>query len=273
MTQKCQVCDHPNVKEIERQIVSGKNLSKLSKDYKVSYNSMYNHSQHHVTRQMATAQAQKQMSESMHLLERIDDLIGRTENIFQRNYDKKKDGMALKAIAEQRQTFELLCKISAYMHEHKRMELEEKQLQYGDKEEQEQEKNVQALFDEAEQKLNKLEQELFFSLLSKVLDEEDFAVEKTTEQIINQFVEFKPKKLDTAPFEVQDYEVYKKERKRKRVRKEQEQEKEQEKEPTPKKFKPYRKTIPSMATDDPATKQRVRKELGMSNSSGVIGKK
>ena len=125
MAQACQVCNHPKRINIDRQIVAGSSLSKISKEYGVSYGSLYGHAQNHITRQLATAMQKKEMTESMDLLGRIETLLARAEKIFHRNYDKGKDGLALKALGESRSTIELLAKIAAYLHEARAMELQQ----------------------------------------------------------------------------------------------------------------------------------------------------
>ena len=123
MTNKCQTCLHTDRREIDRELVSGANVQELSKRYGISHGSLYSHKEKHLTRQMKTAFEKQNLLEGSFLLGKIDLLIQRTENIFRRNYKKEKDGMALRALAESRQTFELLCKISYALHESKLAEL------------------------------------------------------------------------------------------------------------------------------------------------------
>ena len=73
------------------------------------------------------AYEKKEVADGIDLLSRIDRLLDRAEDIFQRNYAKETcmgDTLALKALAEQRNTLELLVKISQALHEARLLELQ-----------------------------------------------------------------------------------------------------------------------------------------------------
>ena len=122
MANKCIICQSPNRLEIDKQILSGVSLAKISRDYKVPYNSIARHAKYDITRQLATAFHKKMQVEDFNLLNKIDELLAKAEDIFNRNYDKGRDGMALKALAEQRLVFDLILRISMALHEIKQME-------------------------------------------------------------------------------------------------------------------------------------------------------
>ncbi len=124
MTMKCTICSHSKRLQIDREIIEGGNLSKIARKYKVSYNAIYYHSNNHLTRQLIQAYATKETNENFDLLGRIDKIVTRTEKIFHRNFDEGKDGVALKALDSQRNTFELLAKISYTLHQVKLAEIE-----------------------------------------------------------------------------------------------------------------------------------------------------
>lgn len=128
---QCKICIHPNKLKMEREFIQGQPIIRVAQKYNVSYNSLYNHSQNHISRQLAQAWEKKDLDHSTDLLSRIDRIVDRAEKIFRRNYSAKKDSMALKALDSQRQTFELICKIQAYMHANKLDEdKEQKQINY-----------------------------------------------------------------------------------------------------------------------------------------------
>jgi|GEM_PF-1519046 len=127
MPMACKICNHPKRLEIDRELVQGKSYLSIAKKYGVNDVSLRNHKAKHLPRQLVKAYEQKELSESMNLLDRIDQLLSRAEKIFRRNYAKNTstgDTLALKSIAEQRQTFELLAKISYALHQAKLTELE-----------------------------------------------------------------------------------------------------------------------------------------------------
>lgn len=128
----CTVCTHPKRLEIDRRIVSGANLANLAKEFGLPYSSTYNHAQIHVSRQLTQVMEKRATAEQFDLLERIDGTIIRAEKIFLRNFEKGRDLVALKALSEQRATFELLAKISYALHQAKQAEIELARLNSGE---------------------------------------------------------------------------------------------------------------------------------------------
>jgi hypothetical protein len=109
--------------EIDRKIVEGTNLKKITRLFDVQYHSLYLHAQKHVSRQLAKAVETRLMIEGNELLEIITKIIQRAEDIFDRNYKKGADVTALKALDSQRNTIQLLSNISAQLHQAKMAEL------------------------------------------------------------------------------------------------------------------------------------------------------
>lgn len=124
MTQVCHCCTLARRLELDRQIVEGKNLAKLAKEFDVPYHSIYSHSRSHISRQLATVMENKQLAVGEELLETINKIITRAERIFKRNYIAKKDLLALKALDSQRNTIQLLSNIAAQLHSARVLELQ-----------------------------------------------------------------------------------------------------------------------------------------------------
>lgn len=124
MANKCSICTHSKRLEIDREIVKGGALPKIAKIFGVRYHSLYTHSKEHIARQLSQAWNKKEVEESFNLLSKIDDIITKSERIFDRNYKAKKDGIALKALDSQRNTIQLLANISYSLHQAKLTELE-----------------------------------------------------------------------------------------------------------------------------------------------------
>ena len=132
----CNICTHPQRLEIDKKVIEGCNLSQLAILFGVPYASLYNHAQSHVPRSLARAMEKKLMIEGSKLMEIIENIIQRTEDIFIRNYDKGKDVTALKALDSERNTIQLLSNISAQIHAAKMAELELAKSNSGEDEEQ-----------------------------------------------------------------------------------------------------------------------------------------
>ena len=167
MTMVCQVCNHPKRLEIDRELVQGKSHQKIAKQFGVDAQAVWRHSRNHLSYQLSKAYETKELGESMDLLARIDQIINRAEQIFQRNYDKESlsgDTLALKALSEQRSTIELLARISAFLHESRAMELQRSQGSYEERRKAEEQEYIEKVLD----RLNPAEADLWCSLLEKI---------------------------------------------------------------------------------------------------------
>src|SRR5688572_27711101 len=111
MPQRCKVCalGPSTVKELESDFVSGMNRNQLSKKYGVTYDSATFHVNNHLPDRIVKGAEERLQQDGLHLLEKIDELYSWMKVIFQRNYEKNRDGLALKALGEQRNTLELLA--------------------------------------------------------------------------------------------------------------------------------------------------------------------
>ena len=128
MSNRSNILGHPNRLDMERLYLQGKTISSISKDFGVSEDQLGYHMRNNLSKQLSSAMAKKELTSSMDMLSEIDSIIIHTKDIFNRNYDRGKDITALKALDSQRSTLELLCKISAYMHQTKLLELQEQQV-------------------------------------------------------------------------------------------------------------------------------------------------
>ena len=124
MAMKCITCSHPKRLEAERAYLQGVAVTKIAGDLGLNEGTVRFHMTNHLSRQLVKAFEQRELSTSMDMLGEIDQIIRQAKDIFNRNYRKGADVTALKALSEQRSTLELLCKISAFMHESKLLELQ-----------------------------------------------------------------------------------------------------------------------------------------------------
>lgn len=157
MPQACKVCalGPSTVKDLESDYVMGMNTHQLKEKYGVSYGSVQSHLENHLPERIVRGAQIELRQDSLHLLEKIDELYSWMKEIFQRNYDRKKDGLALKALEAQRGTLELLAKISYALHQNKLAEIEKDKGELL---------NVDIPID----RLTKEEQVVYFQLLQKL---------------------------------------------------------------------------------------------------------
>ncbi len=117
MGQKCTVCSHEKRKDIEKLIVSGQSNRNIGKRYNLGHVSVRNHKMHHLSRQLLKNEETRNLLHGRNLLENIQTLISKTENILDDVENKKLPFVKLSAIRELRMTYEFLLKFSAYMWE------------------------------------------------------------------------------------------------------------------------------------------------------------
>ena len=113
MNNSCRICNDPRRLEADRLIVQGVAIARIAQDLGLPYYSLYTHSREHVARQLVTAVRQKESLENFQLLNRINTIVDRCEALFTSNLEKGRDLLALKALSEQRATFELIARIAA----------------------------------------------------------------------------------------------------------------------------------------------------------------
>ncbi len=109
--QRCQVCVNEHIKDINKRIVRGENLSKLSQEYGVSYDSMYNHSREHVPRQLRTGAEVVLKNHGLNVMTELDRLMSETREILTEARDNNHNGIALKAIQQLRGNLALVAAI------------------------------------------------------------------------------------------------------------------------------------------------------------------
>lgn len=124
MKHGCQVCIHPKRLEIDKMILSGHNRASIGRLFGLSYHSLYLHAHNHLTRQLVTHMESVQLKSSVDLMAVIDDILKKSQIIFDRNYQKGNDITALKALDSTRATIQLLSEISAQLLQAKQLELD-----------------------------------------------------------------------------------------------------------------------------------------------------
>jgi len=135
MTMICKVCSHSKKIEIDRLIVQGMSLTKIAKKYGIPYQSVYNHSQKHLSRQLLKAWEIKTTKQNLDILSEVEDLIRRTKRILTTAETERKYHVALNAIKEARSSYELLSKIAFSLHQARLSELELERLKAGNHDE------------------------------------------------------------------------------------------------------------------------------------------
>lgn len=193
MPAKCFVCqlDRSTIKKLEFEFVNGLPVTAISKKYKVSYFSIRQHCENHLPIKVAQGAKEQLNQEGFNLMTKIDELYEWMSIIFRRNFDKKRDNMALKALGEQRHTLELLAKISYAMHQNKVLEMEQEKQKFLDTE-------------RPMERLTEKEKELYFQINRKLLGEDvtiDLSEFSNYEEVSVNEVQNKRKEMTRTKFQ------------------------------------------------------------------------
>lgn len=112
MGRTCTICVHPERDAIDHAIVSGTSYRNVRERWHVSLSSISRHRRDHISPALVALRAQQDEAHTASLLERVEDLIGRTERILLATEQDGKVTTALAAVRELRSLLELLGKAS-----------------------------------------------------------------------------------------------------------------------------------------------------------------
>lgn len=126
----CSVCKHPKVHTINERLLDGVQSSSVAREFGFSKDQIHRHKRDHISSLIAKRINYVESAASVSLMEKIDTLVARCEQIFLKNQEKPL--IALKALSEQRSTFELISRISFQWHEMKQQEIELERLKSGE---------------------------------------------------------------------------------------------------------------------------------------------
>lgn len=205
MAGKCTICMHPNKLDIERAYARGRSLASIAREFGVGEAPLRNHCPDHVSRQMMQHIRKQEAIQSTTLLSDIQDLISRTKQILTKAEEKGQNHLALKAIGEARNSYDLLLRIAVALHDYQRDEYEREQEQR----EQEDREAFRKSFEKKSQCLSPAERNLFRILVTKytVQDSSIKILPKriTPEELLSRALGFYPE--DKKPFKFEDYEI------------------------------------------------------------------
>ena len=117
MTMVCKICSDKRRLEIDRELVRGGNVSKIAKEYGVSYGSLYGHSRRCVTRQLMKSEEMRERLTAQNLFDEIDFLVEKSKDILERADVNDEHMVSLKAIGELRANYEFLTRLAMQFKE------------------------------------------------------------------------------------------------------------------------------------------------------------
>lgn len=129
MGQVCQICNHPNRLEIDRELVKGISHSKIANQFGVDSQAVRRHGELHLSRQLVKSYEMRQAIESTGLVTEIQELLKRSKHILRRAERDDKLSLALGAIRETRGTLELMARICSTIFQIEQAQLHAQQEQ------------------------------------------------------------------------------------------------------------------------------------------------
>ena len=116
MPRKCSVCEHIQVKEIDKSLVNGTGLRKIAKRFSLSTTAVYRHKKH-LNGTLIKASEIKKITHADNLMEQISNLQSRALNILSKTEQAQDWRAATGAIREARGCLELLCRLAGELKE------------------------------------------------------------------------------------------------------------------------------------------------------------
>jgi transposase-like protein len=114
--------------EIDRRIIQNHGTYvQIAEEFGFSSNQVRNHAIHHLSRQLSVTYGRKELIQNLEIAEELKQVLENAKSIFQRNYEERKDHLALKSLDSILKGLELIARIAAFLHEAKVMEQRAKQ--------------------------------------------------------------------------------------------------------------------------------------------------
>lgn len=110
MPRVCVICSHPKRLRIDRMIVQGVAVAKIAQMFDVPYMSAYNHSRHHVSRQLLKATQMKQALDLEAVSHEFQSLYERAKDLFNRIEEEGPSHVSAALLRELRSTLETIAK-------------------------------------------------------------------------------------------------------------------------------------------------------------------
>jgi vacuolar-type H+-ATPase subunit I/STV1 len=107
----CKVCEHNDIKAINKAIIAGESLRKIAEKYDFHYSTLCRHKQH-LADKIHTADVLADAKEGASVLQQIDALLQRANDLLDKAEDSGDLRVAVSAVREVRGTLELLAKAS-----------------------------------------------------------------------------------------------------------------------------------------------------------------
>lgn len=168
MPQRCTVCAHPDTKDIEKEIVQGRAHTQIAKKYGLDHQAVRYHKLNHLPETLIRSTGLKRKTHAENILGGIEELLSETETILKEARQDGHNRLALDAIKEGRNTYELLSKIAVKLREYQQVDQKKNEHHI----QQQLQKGLEALSDEELIAWNALLHKVLSANSEEVLSEE-----------------------------------------------------------------------------------------------------
>lgn len=110
MPRVCTICSHDKRLRIDRAVLAGKNIAEIARLYNVSYQALWSHSRHHISRQLLKATSMRQQLDLEAVSNEFQSLYERAKDLFNRIEEQGPSHVSAALLRELRSTLETIAK-------------------------------------------------------------------------------------------------------------------------------------------------------------------
>ena len=107
----CKICNHPEVDDVNAKLVAGVSGRVIGEMYNLHYKAVLNHKKKHLPKVLVQAQSLKDSDAADNLLNRVESLFSRSEDLITKAEVEGKYAPAVTAVKECRNCLELIAKL------------------------------------------------------------------------------------------------------------------------------------------------------------------
>lgn len=117
MARKCKVCEHSKLDEINKSLIECQNISEISRDYDIPWNSLDKHKKNHLPAALSQARQAGEVSRADTLLEQVKQLQDKACSLLDKAESAGDMKTALTGVREARSCIELLAKLQGELQQ------------------------------------------------------------------------------------------------------------------------------------------------------------
>jgi len=115
MAQRCKICNHKKLDEINEKLIQTQNIAKIAEGYGVSYDSLYRHAKNHLPSHLAKAKRAEEAAHADNLLDQLNSLQAKALHLLEQAEKTMDFSTALRGVKEARGCIELLAKLQGQL--------------------------------------------------------------------------------------------------------------------------------------------------------------